>query len=234
MTRLQRMTATALLLLHGCVGTETGNPPAALVVRSSAPEAVTIGEGTGTIVVQSAWVSIEAVHAVEGPACDRVDVGSPGRGRAVDLVTGPFFEGPELVEVCGFHLAFGPAVDLPPGAPDDIGEHAVVVRGQRADGSAFEAQIAPSSVDVLASAPFTLPEGRTVLLAFDAARWFQDVDLAGAVADPDGTTRIRDERLSAFEGGFAASVSAYEDTDADGVLDAEELATGPVAMGHGL
>jgi hypothetical protein len=71
-----------------------------------------------------------------------------------------------------------------------------------------------------------LDETRSLLVAFDVARWFETVDLSTATVGGDGAIRIDLSNnaglLTAFESGVSGSASLYGDVNRDGELDAQD------------
>jgi hypothetical protein len=222
-----------LLLSTACAGTETGNPSIqesslTLHARSRDASVVTIGTGSGRIRVDAAWMALGAVGL---SPCD-------GEPREVlspvtqDVVAAPeprVFEH-ERDAYCALssqHVLAPTA--LPPGAPPELADRSLVIIGRRTDDVAFRLGSA-------AVVPFTLsapPPGfavddqdHSLILAFDLAAWFADVDLDTIAVLPGDSIRINaaenPDQLAAFEAAIAGSASLHHDLDGDAVLDPED------------
>ncbi|MEQ8460468.1 MAG: hypothetical protein RLO52_17800 [Sandaracinaceae bacterium] len=215
-----------LLVLPGCLGTETGNPPAApaaLTARSSDPS-ISIGEGDGTR-VEAAWISLGPIRVREGVACDRLRAAPIAEPRVIDLVRGELGT-LDAAEGCGLHVGLAQATEGPP----ELAGLVLFARGVRADGAPFTAQVAMDhGVDLESMGPLVLSEAQSVLLTFDVAAWL--VGLEAAVPDPDGVIRIGPDDAG-LDGALLRSVDLFEDTDGDGSLDPAEVAAGPLATSH--
>lgn len=243
--RALRICALAALAA-ACNITETGNPELAsfgVTARTSAPEQVALAEArraAGPIVVEEAWVVLDAVKFVQGEVCDapgetELDVGGPW---VVDLVADPEAVTIELLagDYCRVRIDLDRSDgDLPAGAPAELTDNVLVVSGTRADGAPFTIVSRDrQEADVRSrGAPFTIGQGSAaLLLTFDVATWFEGVDLDAAGPGPDGHVRIADDSnedvLDAFESRLEQALELYEDTDGDLAVEAGEE---PIAAG---
>lgn len=228
------------LAFFGCAGgTETGNPVVsteiALQVHSTNPGAVAVSEGAGGAVVQQAWVSfgvfdfrpagecenLSEINTENSPSLVVADLAEPDTRITMEL---------EANTYCGLIVPLEKeTAELPAGAPPELADHSIVVRGERADGVPFT--LAHPEQDELeldgVGGDFDLTaEGEGLLLLFDVSDWMQGVDLPAAQLSPDNTIRI-DARsnpalLQAFEINVECALELYRDSDADAVLDDDE------------
>jgi hypothetical protein len=228
------------LAFSGCAGgTETGNPAVstgiALQLHSTDPGAVAVGEGAGGAVVQQAWVSFgvfdfrragecgstSELDNQAGPIAAVVDLAEPDTRIDLDLEAGSY---------CGLMVPLEQVTaELPDGAPAEIGDHSIVVRGERADGVAFT--LAYPEQDELeligVGGDFDLEaDGEGLLLLFDVSVWMQGVNLQLAALSPDNTIHIDAQNntglLDAFEINVECALQLYRDLDGDGALDPGE------------
>lgn len=226
-------------LLFACNVTETGNPPfagqMALLATSSDAPRISIGGGGSEVTIEEAWVVVDDIRFQSQPLCDtgtevRVVVSAPG---PIDLALSPTVI-PFMLpsdEYCRarFPLARATA-PLPAGAPPTLEDRSIVVIGTRvSDGAAFEARLRETpSLDVRSrGAPFRLDAAlRALVVAFDAARWFEGVSLAGATTEPGGGIVIEqgtnDAIADALEANVERSFRMFRDLDEEGDLDPED------------
>jgi hypothetical protein len=234
--------APVLLALCACAdgGSETGNPALPMRIglnaRSSDPEAVAISTGTAGTVIAEAWVAFGEFAFLQGEQCASLgdyDVTGP----TLDVVDLSRSDARITVEVspasyCGLvvplHTAT-PSAELPDGAPDELAGHSIVLRGERADGTAFVLTHPEQDEIELASeddAFEVAAEGARLLLSFDAAIWMQGVDLDLAELGADDVIRIDGTNnralLDAFERNLECSLELYEDSDDDGAVGASD------------
>jgi hypothetical protein len=226
-------------LLIACNVTETGNPPfagqMALLATSSDDARVSIGGGGSEVTIEEAWIVIDDIRLQSQILCDsgteiRVVVTAPG---AVDLALSPTIV-PFMLpsdDYCRARFPLARAVaPLPAGAPPTLVDHSVVVIGTRvSDGAAFEARLRETpELDVRSrGAPFRLDAAlRALVVAFDAARWFEGVSLAGATTEPGGNIVIEqgtnDAIADALEANVERSFRMFRDLDEEGDLDPED------------
>jgi hypothetical protein len=219
------MRTWTLLLLVGCI-TETGNPELdaelAVRARSTDPSIAQLARAPSWRVEQ-AWVGLDEPRFVTAESCDtpdEVETDLPAPGEVDLLASEPFVVRGTLPAdaFCRFRLrlARGEASGV-------LGDDSVYLAGVLADGRAFEVRssIEPE-LDLRSRAePVDLGAASgAFVLAFDVARWLEDVDADRLEADPDGVVRIDedhdDEPLQAFEDALEASLELFEDLDGDG------------------
>jgi hypothetical protein len=225
----------ALLLAAGCAGTETGNPgqkpttttaQVGLTAFSSDATVVALPAAMepppGEIAILEAWVS---VHELELRACSDA---SGNRYRIQDLV-GDVAAGSLLSQLkvpvtdyCRVEVQIEKPEDSAPENP--LGDDTLQITGLRADGTPFTVASRRGFELELRSrgTGFGIDATRSALLvAFDALRWFDGVDLDGAEVD-DHSIRIDDQHnaalLAAFEANVSRSLGVYRD-DGDGELE---------------
>lgn len=224
-----------LLVLASCL-TETGNPELharlALAARTSAPERVELGADAEGLAVHEAWVAVERARFVQGEVCDRpgeIEIDAPP--VVADVVAGEVVEFPARAGgYCRVRLRIDEAEGVPSGAPPELDERTVVVKGQRADGVPFTILTDERfEIDVRVKdggAPFTLEEGREALvLAFDVAAWLDGVALDEATVT-DGAILVSEDSnealLAAFEANTERIFELFEDGDRDGRVDDDD------------
>ncbi|GAB5547030.1 MAG: hypothetical protein RID81_39765 [Sandaracinaceae bacterium] len=181
--------------------------------------------------VETAWINVRRRPSPRGESCDHTRAESAFYELAGYLVAG--VEAPEISEPgsCGLHLVFGGAAS-PAGAPAALADHALVVTGRRADGARFEtAAPFPHGIDVRAIDARYGETNAAFSITADVAAWFSALDLAAVAPDPDGVVRLGegDAATLDFERGVSGSLEVFVDANADGALDAAELAAGPIA-----
>lgn len=226
------------VLFASCAVTETGNPPfaaqMALTADSSDPTVATVGNGSGALVVHETWVALGDIRFVRAEVCDEpgeTEVDLPGPIVA-ELVAEPevlFFE-PGGGDYCRVRVPLERAeAPLPPGAPAELVDHSIVIRGERADRTPFLlASRINREADVRSrTGPFELDEAsRAVVLAFDVALWFEGIDLSTAEVGGEGSIVVdetsNDDVLDAFEANAEHALRLFRDADEDGALDDDE------------
>jgi hypothetical protein len=234
--------APALLALCACSngGSETGNPSLPLRIglnaRSSDPEAVAVSTGTAGTVIAEAWVAfgefaflrdeqcaLLGEYDIIGPTLGVVDLSRPDARITVEVAPASY---------CGLVVPLHtttPSADLPDGAPGELAGHSIVLRGERADGTAFFLTHPEQDEIELAAedgAFEVAAEGARLLLSFDAAIWMQDVDLDLAEVGADEVIRVDATSnrilLDAFERNLECSLELYDDLDDDGAVSADD------------
>ena len=225
-------------ILHGCAGTETGNPSVAAItmaLRTSDPDVASPTPGP-SVLVEEAWIAAASLRTIEGAACDAVAGRRSVVDAAGDLATSIATEGLPAGSFCGVHLELQASDVLPPDAPEASRGRALFVRGLSGDGVPFELALdGPSTPELRApGAALAVADGDAFLLTFDVARWLGTIALEAVTLDADGVRRVEagDAELGAFRAGFATSAELFLDADADGVLDPSEEAAGALAVSH--
>lgn len=232
MTR--RAALLCVLLTAGCTGTETGNPPVidvSFAVHSGDPEVSVAGDVPASVVVQQLWLSVGEItfqpeDACEDPAAAEVAMAGPA---AIELLSDPpsvAFR-PESGRYCRADVPLVPAaVPLPPGAPQRLEGHTLVLTGLRADGVPFI--VATRSAPALALGPgdgaaFEVSAGDRLLIGIDAAAWLLPLDLEAALPDHEGTVVVDDasddHRHAALVAHLPGGVTLYRDADDSGTVD---------------
>lgn len=230
-------------LCLGCAGTETGNPSVvaqiALTAHSSDHGRVAIRAAEGGLTLQRAWLSLGALSLLEGSDCSaetrRFTAAALGAADHAEPRAALLALDAEDGEYCGLAVPFAPSMEVPPGAPAELGELSVLLEGNLPDGAAFSlASAASREVLVRVAAPgFALDSQRSaLLLGFDVATWLRDPSLVDASRELDGSVRIDAMRnvtlLRGFEAALAPGIELYRDRDADAVLDPQ-----PEFLGRG-
>jgi hypothetical protein len=221
-------------------GTETGNPfrpiPIELQVRSTDPQTVAISQGTGGTVIEQAWFAIGVISFIrEGQCSEFAEIDYP---VGESLVTADFTDEKTVVEIdiesgsyCGVIVTLQKrTTELPDGAPPELGDHSVVLVGQRADGVSFIlAHPEQDELEIInqVSGPFSVgPSEDPLSLSFDMAILLKDVNLDAAELDPDGTIHIDEqsnrELLDGFEYNLECALTLYTDADDNGELDTND------------
>lgn len=237
---IRRFLVIALAIgLAGCLGTETGNPPATAQLgvdtHSSNPAAVSVREERGGIVVDEAWLALERLALVPAESCETMDVFPGAKLEAADHANPePAFVDLEAESdsFCALRVRFVASAIVPAGAPSELSDHAIVIRGRRADGTPFEIW-SRASIDVAVRSiegSFALPEDesmRGLFLGFDVATWLSDIGLGETSPDLDGMIKVSSEHnadvLDAFESNLASGLELFRDADLDGRPDPGSL-----------
>jgi hypothetical protein len=109
---------------------------------------------------------------------------------------------------------------LPQGAPSELADHGIVVRGRLDDGTRFLIAHPEQDELELASSDDVFEADQDLLLSFDVARWLDGIAIAGATRESDGSVRIDEDHnralLDAFEANVECSLELYRDADGDG------------------
>lgn len=218
------------LLAAACTrgGSETGNPARehiALALHSSDENAVALASGSADARIDQAWVAFGRFQFFTEGTCAGLgeadvsarpffaaDLAEPGAKVSVELAPG---------EYCGVVVPIGRQPrTLPDGAPSELADHGVVVRGRLADGTRFVIAHPEQDELELAATHGTFAADPDLLLSFDVARWLDGLDIAGASHESDGSVRIDEDHngplLDAFEANVECSLELYRDADGDG------------------
>lgn len=234
-----RLAASFVLIpwLHGCVGTETGNPTVtaqfALNAHSSDPTAVSLGEGTAPLVVQEVWLSLGALGLVEGANCadPMAQFSSEPLGAGDHAHPDPAFTDFELPAgnyECVSAVIVPTAGPLPEEAPPEFARQSILIRGRLNETTPVTvASDATFEVPIPALAGSYLLESDQVafLLGFDVAKWLGALDWTNADLEPDGSIRVSPTSNESLYENFLSNVppglELYRDADGDGALDEE-------------
>jgi len=227
-------------LLLGCggpkSGTDVGNGrQISLQIRAYeelAQRSTTLQDGAR---IDELWMVVGRIRLRPGADCDSDDSEVDIRGPVVvDLLGGTTPAMPLLIDsesgsFCELRIAFEKAEtgELPAGAPAGLADQSILMRGVRADGTAFE--VVSDVNDEYKLGPktesFQLPVGgNPLLLAYELGAWMEALDLDNLMGDPVLVTKDENSgNVSDFEDAVKKSVKLVRDGDDDGVLDAEEL-----------
>jgi hypothetical protein len=217
------------LLLPGCTGTEFGNPSSSnlkLSLGSGDEERLVVGTSepqAGVIVIESAWIAILRAHL---RPCDSESLDDPGvlvyeKQTALDLVGdagGSFtFEYDANENYCTVNLQarrVEPWEDS--SIPTELDEHELFLKGQTPDGRPLLVLWS----DVERRLRFTIQgefTGGDLAIEFDAAVWFEGLDLSAAVPNADGEVVISEssnaDLFMIFFQNFDESVTLGTDTN---------------------
>ncbi len=236
-------------ILVGCTstrkGTETGNPSltdgpkldvrTTLLARTSDPEAVSLIEPGGDIVVDAAWLNLEDVEVRRATDCEG-DEDDESTGLLSTAYTFNLLDGSAAFKLplnetayCEFNLDFLAADGATGTQPAELLDAAAVVIAHRTDETpvmlVFEesAQMAFKSEDT----PLELSNDQSALLvAVDLSRWFENLDVANLDPASDGWIYIDaaddDAIAQQLEENFESAARLHVDANGDGQLDASE------------
>lgn len=231
----------AAAIVPGCSGTSVGNPPGADVKLavvgtgqvdgpSVSKMAIDIGEG---VVIKEAWVALTEIGLKATGTCgiggDSVDAPGP---IAAELVTGsiypeaPLWERPPDESYCAFRARMSPLGDTISNVPLDLLGYSVLVRGERGDGTPFEAQVDVMDLIQITGSKgpdFRLGAGLVgIILAFDLGAWFNPAELAAAQAT-DGKVVINATTNKEIEKSLRQRIPTssrlFSDANGDGRLN---------------
>lgn len=130
-------------------------------------------------------------------------------------------------EYCRFEMRLHELseAEAPASAPSDLVGFAVLMRGQRADGTPFTVrtkQPVQFRLDATEST-FSVSDGRPFLLGFELSRLVQSLDLATVEGDEILVDPMNDpERLKDFDEALRHAPRLFEDLDGDGDLSEQE------------
>jgi hypothetical protein len=218
------------LLAAACTrgGSETGNPAReqiALALHTSDQNAVALASGSADARIEQAWVAFGRFQFFAAGTCAGLgeasvsakpffaaDLAEPGAKVSLELEPGDY---------CGIVVPIGRQPrTLPDGAPAQLADHGIVVRGRLADGTRFSIAHPEQDELELAATHDTFAADPDLLLSFDVARWLHGLDIAGGTRQSDGSVRIDGEHnvplLDAFEANVECSLELYRDADGDG------------------
>jgi hypothetical protein len=218
--------------------TETGNPQVtarlAVTALTTDAELVSFESDIGELIVDSAWVVFGDLRFVrddqcEDPAEAEVTVEGP---LVVDLID---FESTidafkmGAGDYCRIRLPMDRGAQLPPDAPIALDDAAVVIDARRADGTAVYVTSRTTEDVELKSEdePLVIDQNnRHLVVGFDLAKWFDEMDFDDADVEPNGDILIdedhNDDLLDQFEDNIEDAMKLFEDSDEDGELDDDE------------
>ena len=219
-------TSLVCLLLLGCAGTETGNPPLTGDSYTSAPLVASADPNDEPMVrIDELFVSFADVRVLSGPGCARLTVDRAADRRVADLLAStPLGALPATDDACGIRVALQQA-EVGDGIPDRLVGSVVWIRGERSDGARVE--IRATELDpweLRAPDPFALDVA--TIFAVDLATLVEGTAVADAAPDADGVVRIDGAGLGPA---LRSAGRLYVDVDADGRLGAIDLAADELA-----
>jgi hypothetical protein len=238
-----RILALAALSIAGCSsngpkgGTDVGNGATVSINlqayedADAGPRSLALADGGR---IDELWMVVDRIRLRPGDTCSGGDTAIDIRGPLVaDLVGDGLIGGPASFPIvpgpfCRFHLGFqklDPQA-VPTGAPADLANLSILVKGARSDGVLFSVEADfGEEFDVDAkSGSFALPAGPSPLLvAFDLASWMTALDLESLsgspiVVSPD----VNKDRLDALDTAVQTSEHLFHDENGDGKLSPDE------------
>ncbi|MCA9537207.1 MAG: hypothetical protein KC593_26180, partial [Myxococcales bacterium] len=118
---------------------------------------------------------------------------------------------------------------LPLGAPAELETSSLVVQGLTASGRRFTIALDDEmDIDIVAAMGSFLvaPERSRLVLSFDIAQWFSDIDLDALAPSSDGSVRVdadtNTDALTAFEASFLGALELGLDRNGNATLDDDE------------
>lgn len=226
--------------LSACTATETGNPVTstemALTSHTSDPAVAGFDPAPDSVVIDALWLGLGDLRFVLNDVCDdigdtRIDLPGP---HIEELAAGPaalpMFDLDEGA-YCRVRVPLERVrLPLPAGAPPELEDHSVLVSGVSAAGTPFvlRSRITPEADVRSRGAPFAIDDARrSLVLSFDVAVWFADVDLDAGAVGVDGVLRIDDgentDLLDAVETKLEEALELYDDVNGDGDRDDGDL-----------
>jgi len=183
--------------------------------------------------VEEVWVAVEKISlqacehpdddgksTFDGPIIVNLLADDPPMGDAVTIAPGRYCK-------LGLALHEIQADELPPGAPSDLAEVSLLMRGHRADGVAFVVRSRePISLKLNATKAggFTLFGDNPLIIAFDLGAMEASLDLGSVDASPVLVDADHEaKRLKALEKVTKKTAALFRDTNGDGVLSADEV-----------
>lgn len=228
----------------GCVGTSVGNPPGMdstevqLGVVGSIDAKKLAHVASGEVTITDAWISLADIGLQDAGLCAKsagpVDYVGP---IAANLLTGevlpepPTWERSATERYCEMRVDARRADAVIDGAPADLVEYGVFMRGTRADGTPFELRAdidAELRIGATSNADFALEPGAVgLLLTFDFNQWINASLLNQAVvkngvihADKIENKSVADSAKQQIPG----SARLMRDKNRDGQLDGGDSA----------
>ena len=212
-------TLVCLVTGTGCVATDVGNPqdgdPVVSEIRLEAfeendPRALTFADGMR---ITHAWIAIDEARFTP---CEVVDVDGDDEELQVegpvvtDLLTGTSFPGPfrptgTKTVYCGFELDIRPlaASELPIGAPADLADTSMLVRGVRKDENPWvvRAQF-EDTLELAGDVELRHDQVNRLVVGFAANTWISHRELSllsgnPILIDPSVTPDIHDDFVDA-------------------------------------
>jgi len=218
----------------GCGGTEIGNPGKSTaqlqtVIFSSDPN-VGIDSGGGELAVSELWVKLSRLtfRRSDDSLIGEIPIAEACNLRsAMTCIPEPTFDAPD---VCKINLELGADVPVPDGAPAEVTAAKIFIGGTRADGAPF---VITADIDTTTTMinpdKFDLQNSGPLLFSVDVGLWVQGNILQNAEPEADGVIRVDrttyPDIAAVIEARIPWGFGLYADTDGNGSLSAEELAT---------
>jgi hypothetical protein len=229
--------AAAPWLAPGCTGTDVGNGVTVSLdlrayqqLASTKPLGVTMDDGAR---VDELWMVVDRIRLRPGESCAADDTGVDVEGPLVaDLLGGGVLGGAVSFTVpagpfCEFRMRFHKLEGAAPaGAPADLAELSILMKGVTASGVPFTVQ-SDLGDDLRLDATngtFSIVDGETPLfLAYELRAWMAALDL-GSLPGPSIVVSDdqNEDRLDAFEAAVKQSARLFRDRDEDGDLSPDE------------
>ena len=234
--------ATVVMLLGfgACVGTEIGNPQdgveSEVTVKLQGMErgesqSLTLSNG---IEIREAWLVVEEVRFRQGVFCDEKIQTDFQEINVVDLISGAEYPGYEETRLdsgsyCRVEIMIGDVEleELPAGAPEELADLSILVRGTSPEGRDFEIRY-DSSETIEFHGIFTLePNLQALMGVFFLDQWLTPEQLEDVNAEEEELFVISDDEapeiLEEFVEAFLLSGIMARDENNDGVLQDSEL-----------
>lgn len=236
------------LVMVSCLGTEVGNPEDASVSVqfegvSQVASALSLSNG---VTIDEVWISVGDLElwtpskAQGGDMCGGPKLTLAQSTTFVELISADELPGPlessvDASQYCRAKLKLQTPQSkeaLPEGAPEQLRDYTILVRGKRPDQTPFELRVRDQRVlwfePSSAQKTFELGQGKTdLLINFELAQWF-DVDaLAALEPDQEGlliidSTGPQGALARDFMKRFRQSARLVKDANADGRLQVKE------------
>ncbi len=240
------VTPMAFLLVLGATactsGVETGNPlrgELSYTGYSSEPAKYGVASGGEVLSVKNAWFALETVQVSAMGDCGLDDdahftveglgVGDHAAGRHNFTSFSA-----SSARYCQMTLPFASVSTNSASAPVELQGHAVLLKGELADGTPFSIvsdQVPELTLQANAGGFELTPEESDAVVGFDFATWLGGIDWSAATVQDGAIALAPDsnaELLALFESNLAPGVALFRDRDGDGVLDTSpELLAAP-------
>ncbi len=231
----------AMLLGFGaCVGTEIGNPQDGVEsevtvklqgIERGESRSLTLSNG---IEIREAWLVVEEVRFRQGVFCDEKIQTEFQEINVMDLISGAEYPGYEETRLssgsyCRLEIMIGDVGidELPEGAPQELADLSILVRGTSPEGRDFEVRY-DSSETIEFHGIFTLePDLQALMGVFFLDQWLTPEQLESVDVEDEDIVVISDDEtpeiLEEFVEAFLLSGIVALDENNDGVLQDSEL-----------
>lgn len=235
----------SLAAMPGCLGTSVGNPPGVdasevklSVVRSDDIKAMVHAPGSG-FTIDEAWIALGDIELLDSGRCAKsgddggeIDFQGPS---AADLLEGmvypvtPQWQRMAGLKYCELRVGVRASEEPIEGAPAELQQYGVFVRGTRGDGTPFEVRTEVDEALKLAATgkqDFTLEGGPVgLLLAFNVSSWV-NASLLNQAEVKNGVIEVDKSQNAAIaesaRQAIPMSARLVKDKNQNGVLDAED------------